>query len=349
MRKLHLSTTLGLLVALYAFPVHVAAKPQPSRASSPTVRAPAHAATQPAPAEHENAKSRTTGKARNKSACLAKEVKVVRQHGEDLEVRTLALTDCEGRARAPALDSLSVLGRPRALSRPSLAEIRAYRRRPTKRGPSAERRDPALLVPGVLRLHEGLAERLQKVAAHFPGKTLEIVSGYRPEARETSRHHHGQALDFRVQGVSREKLRDLLRTLPDTGVGYYPNSSFVHMDVREGKGYWVDRSGPGEPADYGTWPPSRREIDQTRQAVLAGVLSELQALQVSASPAEGQALVPGPSARETNVPRSETPGAATRKTSRVAPTPADEAGDVLSDREIKRIRAEALRALEALY
>jgi hypothetical protein len=30
------------------------------------------------------------------------------------------------------------------------------------------------------------------------------------------------------------------------GVGYYPNSSFVHLDVRETNTYWVDYAGPGE-------------------------------------------------------------------------------------------------------
>ena len=28
------------------------------------------------------------------------------------------------------------------------------------------------------------------------------------------------------------------------GVGYYPNSSFVHLDVRNHFSYWVDYAGP---------------------------------------------------------------------------------------------------------
>jgi hypothetical protein len=47
-----------------------------------------------------------------------------------------------------------------------------------------------------------------------------------------------------------------LQELSETGVGYYPNSTFVHVDVRPDAAYWVDRSGPGEPPDYGPWPPA---------------------------------------------------------------------------------------------
>ncbi|HEY0711832.1 MAG TPA: hypothetical protein VGF45_04105, partial [Polyangia bacterium] len=35
------------------------------------------------------------------------------------------------------------------------------------------------------------------------------------------------------------------------GVGYYPNSSFVHLDIRRGaSAFWIDYSGPGENAIY---------------------------------------------------------------------------------------------------
>jgi len=92
------------------------------------------------------------------------------------------------------------------------------------------------------------------VSNHFGGRTLEIVSGYRaykPTQYTTqSRHNHGRALDFRIRGVPNETLRDFCRTLKNTGCGYYPNSTFVHMDVREAKAYWVDLSHPGEAPHY---------------------------------------------------------------------------------------------------
>jgi len=92
------------------------------------------------------------------------------------------------------------------------------------------------------------------VSSHFGGKPLEIVSGYRAytptQYTAHSNHNLGRALDFRIRGVSNEALRDFCRTLRSAGCGYYPNSTFVHLDVRDAKAYWVDRSRPGEPPQY---------------------------------------------------------------------------------------------------
>jgi uncharacterized protein YcbK (DUF882 family) len=92
------------------------------------------------------------------------------------------------------------------------------------------------------------------VSGHFGGKTLEVVSGFRPysptQYTPHSNHNFGKALDFRVRGVPNETLRDFCRTLRSAGCGYYPNSTFVHLDVRDTKAYWVDWSRPGEPPRY---------------------------------------------------------------------------------------------------
>ena len=53
-----------------------------------------------------------------------------------------------------------------------------------------------------------------------------------------------------VEGVPNEVLRDYCLTLSKVGVGYYPRSSFVHVDVRSKAVYWVDWSRPGEPPLY---------------------------------------------------------------------------------------------------
>jgi hypothetical protein len=60
----------------------------------------------------------------------------------------------------------------------------------------------------------------------------------------------GKAVDFRVLGVPNEAVRDYCRMLRDVGCGYYPNSTFVHMDVREKPSFWIDYSRPGEPPRY---------------------------------------------------------------------------------------------------
>ncbi len=92
------------------------------------------------------------------------------------------------------------------------------------------------------------------VSSHFGGKTIEVVSGYRAytptQYTPHSNHNLGRALDFRIQGVKNEDLRDFCRTLRSAGCGYYPNSTFVHLDVRDAKAYWVDRSRPGEAPKY---------------------------------------------------------------------------------------------------
>ena len=92
------------------------------------------------------------------------------------------------------------------------------------------------------------------VSNHFGGRKLEVVSGYRPfsstQYTAHSNHNQGRALDFRVQGVPNEVLRDFCKGLRNVGVGYYPNSTFVHLDVRDAPAFWVDYSRPGEPPRY---------------------------------------------------------------------------------------------------
>jgi uncharacterized protein YcbK (DUF882 family) len=92
------------------------------------------------------------------------------------------------------------------------------------------------------------------VSDHFGGRKLEVISGYRPytptQYTAHSNHNHGRAIDFRVVGVPNEVVRDFCRTLRNTGCGYYPNSVFVHMDVRDRSAYWIDYSKPGEAPHY---------------------------------------------------------------------------------------------------
>jgi len=212
--------------------------------------------------------------------------------GGQYERSRVSLTFCDGRPNVASLDALSVLARPAGLDRPSAAEIRAWaappprRRRRRHAPPPPPPHDLAYVSDGVLRLDRGLLVRVQRIAARWPGRSIEILSGYRPRARDTSRHHAGRALDMRVRGVSRESLRDFARAFDATGVGYYPNSVFVHVDVREERAYWVDRSLPGDSADYGTWPPTERESAAARSDALAIAERALERLSVPAFDAE---------------------------------------------------------------
>jgi uncharacterized protein YcbK (DUF882 family)/LysM repeat protein len=92
------------------------------------------------------------------------------------------------------------------------------------------------------------------VSNHFGGRKLEIISGYRPytptQHNKHSNHNLGKAIDFRVEGVPNEVLRDFCKGLRNVGVGYYPNSYFVHLDVRESPAFWIDYSKAGEAPRY---------------------------------------------------------------------------------------------------
>ena len=116
-----------------------------------------------------------------------------------------------------------------------------------------------------------LATLIGMVSDHFGGRPLHVVSGFRPysPAQYTphSNHNVGRAIDFFVEGVPNSVLRDYCRQFHDSGVGFYPNSAFVHLDVRSGQTYWVDYSKSGEAPRYDgpapTTPPdeARRDVD----------------------------------------------------------------------------------------
>lgn len=108
---------------------------------------------------------------------------------------------------------------------------------------------------GQERIHGRLIRMLVKVSDTFGGRPIRVVCGYRDPAHQQhtkhSKHHLGRAIDFSIPGVPNEVVRDFLRhTFDSVGVGYYPNSTHVHLDMREHSTYWVDVSRPGEPPRY---------------------------------------------------------------------------------------------------
>jgi uncharacterized protein YcbK (DUF882 family) len=81
------------------------------------------------------------------------------------------------------------------------------------------------------------------VALGRPETEIDIVCGYRtPWSNEFLRrtssgvashslHMLGEAIDIRIPGVSTVELRDAALGLGRGGVGFYPESQFVHVDV----------------------------------------------------------------------------------------------------------------------
>jgi uncharacterized protein YcbK (DUF882 family) len=109
------------------------------------------------------------------------------------------------------------------------------------------------------RMDPRLMRLIYSTGHHYPGRRIEVVSGYRhPSVAKNphSPHMQGLACDFRVEGIKTAELRDYLRkTYDKVGVGYYPNSSFVHLDVRKDRSaFWIDYSGPGERSMYSETP-----------------------------------------------------------------------------------------------
>ena len=53
-------------------------------------------------------------------------------------------------------------------------------------------------------------------------------------------------MDIVAPGVPNRRLARFARAQGFVGVGEYPRSGFVHVDVRERSYFWVDSSGPGQ-------------------------------------------------------------------------------------------------------
>jgi uncharacterized protein YcbK (DUF882 family) len=78
-----------------------------------------------------------------------------------------------------------------------------------------------------------------------PGAVIDVVCGYRTPwsnnflrtrsdntgVAKNSQHMQSKAIDIRIPGVSTSKLRDVAMSFHAGGVGYYPVSQFVHVDV----------------------------------------------------------------------------------------------------------------------
>jgi len=126
-------------------------------------------------------------------------------------------------------------------------------------------------------MDERLLALIADVSDEFGGRTVRIVSGYREHSyAPDSKHKSGEAFDFSVPGVPNELLRDFLKSFPDVGVGFYPNSTHVHLDVRDKKTYWVDYSRPGEHPIYayarrqrGQLTPAERALASALDAIAA--------------------------------------------------------------------------------
>jgi Bacterial protein of unknown function (DUF882) len=90
-----------------------------------------------------------------------------------------------------------------------------------------------------------LLDLIYRTMRHFEAPLVHVVSGYRKD-RAGSRHTQGRAIDMVIPGVTNEQLAEYVRQFGFVGVGIYPKSGFVHLDVRDRSYFWLDFSMPGE-------------------------------------------------------------------------------------------------------
>jgi uncharacterized protein YcbK (DUF882 family) len=108
------------------------------------------------------------------------------------------------------------------------------------------------LDPRLLELLYKLSQRTRQ--------RIQVVSGFRAPMFSTadlSYHTRGMAADIRIPGMTPLMVRDLAESMGVGGLGYYPTSQFVHVDVRSERARWTDFShdkGDGENREHGRDP-----------------------------------------------------------------------------------------------
>lgn len=94
------------------------------------------------------------------------------------------------------------------------------------------------IAPGLIDLVFALTVRLQTTAP------VQVISGYRSPATNAmlhagdpggvaagSLHLTGQAVDLALESKPLQRIRDAALSLRGGGVGFYPDSGFVHLDI----------------------------------------------------------------------------------------------------------------------
>src|SRR5215472_12625992 len=88
---------------------------------------------------------------------------------------------------------------------------------------------------------------LYRIQTHFLAQEIRVVSGYRvPRPGSHSNHGKGRAVDFVLPGTPDAEVAKFARQIGFVGVGVYPTSQFVHVDIRPRSYFWIDYSGPGK-------------------------------------------------------------------------------------------------------
>ena len=102
-----------------------------------------------------------------------------------------------------------------------------------------------------IEMNQDLLDLLHALAEQYDSaKPIEVICGYRSKktnerlrrmkrgVAKHSRHITGHAVDFRIPGVRLSEVRKAALAQKAGGVGYYPRSDFVHVDIRNRLARW---------------------------------------------------------------------------------------------------------------
>jgi uncharacterized protein YcbK (DUF882 family) len=110
-----------------------------------------------------------------------------------------------------------------------------------------------------------LIDLLYRISERTRTKIL-LVSGFRApmySMAKLSYHTRGMAADIRIPGLTPLMARDLAESMGVKGLGYYPVSGFIHVDVREERMRWIDYGENRRDADGAEHDPLRAGATST--------------------------------------------------------------------------------------
>jgi uncharacterized protein YcbK (DUF882 family) len=92
--------------------------------------------------------------------------------------------------------------------------------------------DPDLLdLIHELALQTGVDAPYEVISAYRSPATNAMLHETTSGVSEHSQHMLGKAIDVRLPGFPTERLAEMARMMARGGVGYYPDSNFVHIDT----------------------------------------------------------------------------------------------------------------------
>lgn len=156
--------------------------------------------------------------------------------------------------------SLADLAAPKSVQPAPVYQLNLYETHRQQRIDIVYRRGNEYLPDAIAKLDYFLRDHLNGAVPHYdprvfdllvrlsdavgePNAEIDVICGYRSPAtnhylREHSEgvaqhslHMLAEAIDIRMPGVTTETLRETALALHRGGVGFYPHSNFVHVDV----------------------------------------------------------------------------------------------------------------------